>query len=91
MGWRGAALLRRNAAVALGNGLDRADVPALIAALDDDPHPQVRGHAAWALGRIGSPQALAGLRAASERERNQSVADEIAAALKPSSQVGPLR
>ena len=23
--------------------------------LDDDPHPMVRGHAAWALGRIGSP------------------------------------
>ncbi len=90
MGWRGAALLRRNAAVALGNGLDRADVPALAAALVNDPHPQVRGHAAWALGRIGSPQAFAALRAATEHERNQTVAGEIAAALKPLSQVEQL-
>ncbi|HEY9179864.1 MAG TPA: tRNA epoxyqueuosine(34) reductase QueG, partial [Candidatus Baltobacteraceae bacterium] len=28
MGWRGAAILRRNAAVALGNSLDRAAIPA---------------------------------------------------------------
>ncbi|HEV3088780.1 MAG TPA: tRNA epoxyqueuosine(34) reductase QueG, partial [Candidatus Elarobacter sp.] len=63
MGWRGAAVLRRNAAVALGNGLDRADVPALARSLRDDPSPMVRGHAAWALGRIASPQAFAVLRA----------------------------
>jgi len=86
MGWRGAAVLRRNAAVALGNGLDRADVPALAEALAGDPHPQVRGHAAWALGHIGSPDAFAVLRAAAERERNRSVAREIADALEPSSQ-----
>jgi epoxyqueuosine reductase len=84
MGWRGAAVLRRNAAVALGNGLDRADVPALAAALRDDASPLVRGHAAWALGRIGSPQAFAELRAASETERAPAVRDEIAAALEPS-------
>ena len=29
MGWRGAAVLRRNAAVALGNALDRSAIPAL--------------------------------------------------------------
>jgi epoxyqueuosine reductase len=86
MGWRGAAVLRRNAAIALGNGLDRADVPALAGALRDDPHPQVRGHAAWALGRIGSPQAWAALRAAAATEREASVAAEIAAALEPLSQ-----
>jgi epoxyqueuosine reductase len=90
MGWRGAARLRRNAAVALGNGLDRADVPALAAALADDPHAQVRGHAAWALGRIGSPQAFAALHAAAERELNQAVLAEIAAALKPDSEHVPL-
>ena len=27
-----------------------------------DPHPLVRGHAAWALGRIGSPRAISALR-----------------------------
>ena len=37
MGWRGAAVLRRNAAVALGNALDRSAVPALIEALTPIP------------------------------------------------------
>lgn len=80
MGWRGAAVLRRNAAVALGNALDRAAVPALARALATDPHPLVRGHAAWALGRIGSPQARAALSERSACEREASVVEEIAAA-----------
>jgi epoxyqueuosine reductase len=87
MGWRGAAVLRRNAAVALGNGLDRADVPVLGTALRADPHPLVRGHAAWALGRIGSPRALRLLRDTQQRETDSWAAAEIAAALEPH---GPL-
>lgn len=83
MGWRGGAILRRNAAVALGNALDRAVVPALAEALDRDPHPLVRGHAAWALGRIGSPAALRALRARLESEREASVVEEIRLALEP--------
>ncbi len=83
LGWRGAAVLRRNAAVALGNGLDRAHVPALAASLSTDPHPNVRGHAAWALGRIGSPRALGALTAAQGSERDSWVLAEIAAALEP--------
>jgi epoxyqueuosine reductase len=86
MGWRGAALLRRNAAVALGNSLDRADVPALIVALDGDPHPLVRAHVAWALGRIGSPRALAALDRAQTAEPDGLVRDEIVAALASFSQ-----
>ncbi len=84
MGWRGAAVLRRNAAVALGNGLDRADVPALATSLGDDPSALVRGHAAWALGRIGSPGARAALHSALEREHEPGVRDEVHAALEPS-------
>jgi epoxyqueuosine reductase len=87
MGWRGAAVLRRNAAVALGNGLDRADVPALAEALRDDPSPLVRGHAAWALGRIGSPPAYAALRRSAAHEADPAVAEEVAAALEPSASV----
>jgi epoxyqueuosine reductase len=83
MGWRGAAVLRRNAAVALGNGLDRAHVEPLAAALRDDPHPGVRGHAAWALGRIGSPRAFAELSAARAGEGDSWVRAEIEAALEP--------
>jgi epoxyqueuosine reductase len=83
MGWRGAAILRRNAAVALGNTLDRAGVPALADALHHDPHALVRGHAAWALGRIGSPAAIAALRRRCATEANESVLQEISAALEP--------
>ena len=88
MGWRGAAVLRRNAAVALGNTLDRADVPVLVEALTRDPHPLVRAHVAWALGRIGSPAALAALRTAAGHERVGLVRDEIGAALASFCQAG---
>jgi epoxyqueuosine reductase len=88
MGWRGAAILRRNAAVALGNLLDRAAVPALIEALCADPHPMVRGHAAWALGRIGSPPAFEALLARLTRETDRSVLSEIQEALET---IGPRR
>jgi epoxyqueuosine reductase len=81
MGWRGAAVLRRNAAVALGNALDRSAVPALAEALDADPHEQVRGHAAWALGRIGSPSARDALVRAHDDESSSFVREEIALAL----------
>jgi epoxyqueuosine reductase len=91
LGWRGAAVLRRNAAVALGNALDRADVPALEEALGADPHPLVRGHAAWALGRIGSPRALAVLGARLLAERDPLASDEIRAALLAHSQPAAVR
>lgn len=81
MGWRGAAVLRRNAAVALGNALDRSAVPALTLSLHEDPHAMVRGHAAWALGRIGSPSAVSALRGRYRIERDDGVRAEIAAAL----------
>jgi epoxyqueuosine reductase len=91
MGWRGAAVLRRNAAVALGNALDRSAVPALERALADDPHAMVRGHVAWALGRIGSPRALAALRARQGEEGDVEASAEIELALrawKPSPPAG---
>ncbi|MGA8535553.1 MAG: HEAT repeat domain-containing protein, partial [Candidatus Tumulicola sp.] len=83
MGWRGAAVLRRNAAVALGNALDRSAIPALVLTLNEDPHPMVRGHAAWALGRIGAPSALSALRRRDRVEGEASVREEIRAALQP--------
>ncbi|HEV3153001.1 MAG TPA: tRNA epoxyqueuosine(34) reductase QueG [Candidatus Baltobacteraceae bacterium] len=83
MGWRGAAVLRRNAAVALGNALDRAAVPALAESLLRDPNGLVRGHVAWALGRIGSPRALQALRDCRHGERDPFVLEEVSAALEP--------
>ncbi len=82
MGWRGAAVLRRNAAMALGNALDRAAIPALADALAADPHPLVRGAAAWALGRIGGPAARRALARARDAEIDETVVEEIGAASK---------
>ena len=82
MGWRGAAVLRRNAAVALGNALDRAAVPALARSLESDPHPLVRGHAAWALGRIGAPAGMDALRRRRTVETDIEVCEEIDDALR---------
>ncbi len=59
--------LARNAAIALGNGGTADDVPALGEALGH-ADPTVRGHAAWALGRIGGAAACAALLAARGRE-----------------------
>jgi epoxyqueuosine reductase len=70
--------LRRNAAVALGNVGDPQAAPALARALTDED-PVVRGHAAWALGRIGSARAQ--LDAARARETAPEVRAEIERAL----------
>ncbi len=74
--------LARNAAVAIGNRARVADVPALVGALDSDPEPLVRAHAAWALGRFaGSAAARAGLERAAEAESDAGVLAEIALAI----------
>jgi epoxyqueuosine reductase len=76
--------LRRNAAVAMGNRGDEAYVPTLGQALDDDPEPVVRRHAAWALGRLGTSEARALLTAALAREEEEGVRTEIELALDSS-------
>src|SRR5882724_4454719 len=72
--------LLRNAAVALGNSGNPDAVPALAGVLAD-PEPLVRGHAAWALGRLGGASARRALEAARERETDGGAAAEIGAAL----------
>jgi epoxyqueuosine reductase len=71
--------LLRNVAVALGNSGNPDAVPALAAALAD-PEPLVRGHAAWALGRVGGGAARRALEAAGARETNADAAAEMHAA-----------
>jgi epoxyqueuosine reductase len=72
--------LKRNASVVLGNIGTSGDVPALVGALAD-PEPLVRAHAAWALGRIASPEALDALRVLAESEPDASVLTEVTSAL----------
>jgi epoxyqueuosine reductase len=72
--------LQRNAAVAMGNRRERRHVVPLAEALRDG-EPLVRGHAAWALGRIGGEEARAALEAALAAEEDAAVRSEIRAAL----------
>lgn len=72
--------LLRNVCVALGNIGDPVAVPALANALRDH-EPLVRGHAAWALGRIGGAEAGASLRSARATEKDPAVLAEVSCAL----------
>ncbi|HKF39335.1 MAG TPA: tRNA epoxyqueuosine(34) reductase QueG [Ktedonobacteraceae bacterium] len=72
--------LLRNVCVALGNIGDTQAVPALVGALHDY-EPLVRGHAAWALGRIGGDQARRALLDALAGEEGEEVRKEIRCAL----------
>jgi epoxyqueuosine reductase len=72
--------LQRNAAVAMGNRLESRYAGPLAEALREG-EPLVRGHAAWALGRIGGEEAWRVLEEALEREADESVRAEIETAL----------
>ena len=78
--------LLRNVCIALGNVADRSSVPPLARALGDD-EPLIRGHAAWALGRLGGAAARAALGAALRREDDAWVREECELAL---AECGPL-
>ena len=73
--------LQKTACVALGNGQNKSAMPALISTLSN-PEPLVRGHAAWALGEIGTCEALSALKIARESETDSYVVEEIQEALK---------
>src|ERR1700730_6502807 len=78
--------LLRNVCIALGNIADRSSVPVLATA-QDDGDALIRGHAAWALGRLGGAAARAHLQRALRRETDAWVRDECALALQA---CGPL-
>jgi epoxyqueuosine reductase len=73
--------LSRNAAVALGNRSAPGDVSVLADCLTQEPDPVVRGHAAWALGAIGTQEALDALRARLPDEGDEAVLRELKTAL----------
>ncbi len=71
----------RNVAVALGNSGDPDSAPVLAERLRDD-EPLIRGHCAWALGRLGGQTALDSLTAARAAETDAWVSEEIELALQ---------
>ena len=73
--------LLRNVAVAIGNWGDPQTVPALVNALRD-AEPLIRGHAAWALGRISSGDAHKSLSQRWAIEEDAWVREEIQVALE---------
>jgi epoxyqueuosine reductase len=68
--------LLRNVCVALGNWGDPVAVPALARAVQD-PEPLIRGHAAWALGRIATEEARQELEQALNVEEDEWVREEL--------------
>ncbi len=66
--------LLRNVCVALGNSGSPAAIQPLTDALLHEPEPLVRGHAAWALGRLGASEPL---RQALQSETDAYVREEI--------------
>ena len=72
----------RNVAVALGNSGEPAAVRVLQGALESDPEPLVRGHAAWALGKLGTAESRRALDSALYKEKDPQVLAEIQSAFK---------
>ncbi|MCS7464656.1 tRNA epoxyqueuosine(34) reductase QueG [Paenibacillus doosanensis] len=75
--WRGKKPIQRNAILALGHFKDKDAVPQLSRLLARDERPEIRAAAAWALGRIGGPQALEAIEAARDREHDAVVRKEL--------------
>ena len=76
--------IKRNAVLALGNiGDPRAVVP-LIKVLQENDNLMIRGHAAWALGKIGGEKAKLALEKALKIEKDKEVKKEIINALEMS-------
>ncbi|CEP67168.1 Epoxyqueuosine reductase-QueG [Moorella glycerini] len=79
LAWRGKTVLQRNAAIALGNLGDPGAMVSLAQALRA-PAAILRGHAAWALGRLGAA-ARPALEKARREETDPWVRREIDEAL----------
>jgi epoxyqueuosine reductase len=80
--WRGKKPIQRNAVMALGHFRDQSALPKLADILLKDERPELRGTAAWSIGRIGGPEAEAALQKALAAETHEEVLKEIRMALE---------
>ena len=77
----GRAGLLRNAAIVLGNAKEISAEQHLMGALNDAER-LIRGAAAWALGQLGTPTAIAAIQARLMVEDDETVRQEIDDALR---------
>ncbi|MGE7929513.1 tRNA epoxyqueuosine(34) reductase QueG [Lysinibacillus xylanilyticus] len=75
--WRGKKPIQRNAILALAHFKEEAAVRDLVALLEKDERPVIRGTAAWALGKIGGEQSQSALLKAKGKEQDEEVLVEI--------------
>lgn len=75
--WRGKMPIQRNAIIGLGNFKETAAIPKLKEIVLKEPRPELRGTAAWALGKIGGPEALAAVKQALEQEEHEQVREML--------------
>ena len=71
----------RNMSLAAGNSEDKAQVGPLAELLRNEAEPLARGHAAWALGKLGGEEAQAALELAEQSEADPWALEEIKIAL----------
>jgi len=75
--WRGKKPLQRNAIIGLAHYKDETAVDELIAVMTEDVRPVMRGTAAWALGKIGTDEAIGAIKKALEKETDERVIVEM--------------
>lgn len=75
--WRGKKPIQRNAIIALAHFKDESAVLDLLAVLENETSNVLKETAAWALGKIGSPQAAEALEKAAAKEKDLEVKREI--------------
>jgi epoxyqueuosine reductase len=75
--WRGKKPIQRNAIIALAHFKDETAVPDLQAVLENETSNVLKETAAWALGKIGSPEAIEALEKAAATETDFEVKHEI--------------
>ena len=75
--WRGKKPIQRNAILALAHFKEEAAVETLIDIMKKDDRPEIRGTAAWAIGKIGGKGAKEALLALQVTETDAEVLEEI--------------
>ena len=92
--WRGKKPIQRNAIIALANMGDKSAMPELIRVMEDDPRPDIRAIAAWALSQIEkfyNPVLLEAVIAQADSETDSAALTEFDQAIQHLKQKRPAR